>query len=166
MTELQQGALEHAHEKEVRPWLDLVDELRAHGISQDIPLPQIACVGDQSSGKSSVLEAISGVPFPRGGGLVTRCATQLVMKAAPAGTEWSAKASVTGPRNDYKGCGKVEGGPEALTKVIADLQNALTAGNTSAFSSEVCVCKLHHTIRISRHEYQACLVAASRSLIL
>ena len=30
-------------------------------------------MGDQSSGKSSVLEALSGVPFPRGTGLVTRC---------------------------------------------------------------------------------------------
>ena len=30
--------------------------------------------GRQSAGKSSVLEAISGVPFPRGTGLVTRCA--------------------------------------------------------------------------------------------
>jgi Dynamin family len=84
-----------------------------------------------------VLEAISGVPFPRGGGLVTRCATQLIMKAAPEGQPWSARASVTGPRKALKGCGPVEGGPAALTQVISDLQNALTAGNTSAFSSEV-----------------------------
>ncbi|CAN0127658.1 unnamed protein product, partial [Laminaria digitata] len=42
--------------RDVRPWLDLVDELRAHGISQDLPLPQIAVMGDQSCGKSSVLE--------------------------------------------------------------------------------------------------------------
>ena len=42
-------------------------------------------MGDQSSGKSSVLEAISGVPFPRGSGLVTRCPTQLTMKVHPAG---------------------------------------------------------------------------------
>lgn len=43
-------------DRDVRPWLDLVDELRAHGISQDLPLPQIAVMGDQSCGKSSVLE--------------------------------------------------------------------------------------------------------------
>ncbi|KAH8059631.1 hypothetical protein JL722_5260 [Aureococcus anophagefferens] len=49
--------------------LDLVDELRSLGIEQDLPLPQIAVMGDQSSGKSSVLEALSGVPFPRGTGL-------------------------------------------------------------------------------------------------
>lgn len=44
------------YNRDVRPWLDLVDELRAHGISQDLPLPQIAVMGDQSCGKSSVLE--------------------------------------------------------------------------------------------------------------
>lgn len=37
-------------------------------------------MGDQSSGKSSVLEALSGVPFPRGSGLVTRCPTRLIMR--------------------------------------------------------------------------------------
>jgi len=39
-------------------------------------------MGDQSSGKSSVLEFLSGVPFPRGTGLVTRCATQYVGRPA------------------------------------------------------------------------------------
>lgn len=35
-------------------------------------------MGNQSSGKSSVFEFLSRVPFPRGTGLVTRCATQYV----------------------------------------------------------------------------------------
>lgn len=43
-----------------------------------MPIPQLSVMGDQSSGKSSVLEFLSGVPFPRGSGLVTRCATQYV----------------------------------------------------------------------------------------
>jgi len=37
-------------------------------IDKDIDLPSIAVVGDQSSGKSSVLEALSGVALPRGSG--------------------------------------------------------------------------------------------------
>ena len=68
--------------------LDLVDEMRRLGIEQDLPLPQIAVMGDQSSGKSSVLEALSGVPFPRGTGLVTRCPCQLTMKRTDDGTPW------------------------------------------------------------------------------
>ncbi len=39
-----------------------------------INLPQIVVIGSQSSGKSSVLEAIVGEDFlPRGAGIVTRC---------------------------------------------------------------------------------------------
>ena len=34
------------------------------------------------AGKSSVLEALSGVSFPRGSGLTTRCPIQLVMKVS------------------------------------------------------------------------------------
>lgn len=71
-----------------RPFLDLVDGLRALGLQRDMPIPQVAVMGDQSSGKSSVLEAISGIAFPRGSGLVTRCATQISMGA---GEKWSAE---------------------------------------------------------------------------
>lgn len=47
------------HDK-VCPVLDLVDNLRKVGIERDVPIPQIAVMGDQSGGKSSVLEAITG----------------------------------------------------------------------------------------------------------
>ncbi len=50
----------------VRPLIDLADSLRKLGLQQDLPIPQIAVCGNQSSGKSSVLEAISRVTFPRG----------------------------------------------------------------------------------------------------
>jgi GTPase SAR1 family protein len=58
------------------------DELRASGISRYIDLPQLIICGDQSSGKSSVLEAISGVRFPIKDGLCTRFATELVLRRA------------------------------------------------------------------------------------
>ena len=52
----------------MRPCIDLIDSLRALGVEQDLALPAIAVIGDQSSGKSSVLEALSGVALPRGSG--------------------------------------------------------------------------------------------------
>ncbi len=58
-------------------------------------MPQICVMGDQSSGKSSVLEALSGIPFPRGSGLVTRCPIRMVMKRARAGESWSALVSTS-----------------------------------------------------------------------
>lgn len=45
--------------------LDEIDALSRSGIGEHISLPQIIVCGDQSSGKISCLEAISGVRFPR-----------------------------------------------------------------------------------------------------
>lgn len=55
-------------ESQVRPYIEMIDFLRRIGIEKDLALPSIAVVGDQSSGKSSVLEALSGVALPRGSG--------------------------------------------------------------------------------------------------
>ncbi|KAK4449599.1 P-loop containing nucleoside triphosphate hydrolase protein [Podospora aff. communis PSN243] len=53
-----------------------IDVIREKNIAQ-LPLPQLVAVGDQSSGKSSLLESITGIPFPRGQELCTRYATQI-----------------------------------------------------------------------------------------
>ena len=39
--------MEESFDKEVRPYLDLIDALRHIGIHQEISLPQIAVMGDQ-----------------------------------------------------------------------------------------------------------------------
>ncbi|KAF3062110.1 Interferon-induced GTP-binding protein Mx [Daldinia childiae] len=71
--------LEQLH-GEQKALLDAIDDLRKHGIDRFVDLPQIIVVGDQSSGKSSVLEAISRVRFPVKDGLCTRFATELVLR--------------------------------------------------------------------------------------
>ena len=53
--------------------LDAIDQLRRENIHAEIGIPQIVVCGDQSSGKSSLLEAIAQVPFPAGSGAVTMC---------------------------------------------------------------------------------------------
>ncbi|KAL8410370.1 hypothetical protein RB596_000180 [Gaeumannomyces avenae] len=63
--------------------LDSIDQLRLQGINNYISLPQIIVCGDQSSGKSSVLEAISGVSFPVKSNLCTRFSTELVLRRTP-----------------------------------------------------------------------------------
>lgn len=60
--------------------LDVIDQLRSQGINRYIPLPQLIVCGDQSSGKSSVLEAVSGVQFPTKDHLCTRFATELILR--------------------------------------------------------------------------------------
>ncbi|KAK3670782.1 hypothetical protein LTR78_009354 [Recurvomyces mirabilis] len=59
-----------------------IDRLFACGVGEQIDLPQIVVVGDQSSGKSSVLEGLIRKPLPRDSGLCTRFATQIIFRRA------------------------------------------------------------------------------------
>ena len=63
--------------------LKTVDRLFATGAGEYISLPQIIVVGDQSSGKSSILEGLTKLPFPRESELCTRFATQIVFRRDP-----------------------------------------------------------------------------------
>ncbi|XP_071349757.1 interferon-induced GTP-binding protein Mx-like [Trachinotus anak] len=87
------NTLNQQYEERVRPCIDLIDSLRSLGVEKDLALPAIAVIGDQSSGKSSVLEALSGVALPRGSGIVTRCPLELKMKRMKEGEEWYGKIS-------------------------------------------------------------------------
>ncbi|KAH7883426.1 P-loop containing nucleoside triphosphate hydrolase protein [Phlebopus sp. FC_14] len=59
-----------------REMLDLVNRLRNTGVQTDIDLPMIAVIGNQSAGKSSLIESISGITLPRSAGTCTRCPTE------------------------------------------------------------------------------------------
>lgn len=72
--------------------LNQIDRVRANGIGDHVALPQIVVCGDQSAGKSSVLEGISGIPFPRQDGLCTRFATEIILRHDP--TEQRATAMI------------------------------------------------------------------------
>jgi GTPase SAR1 family protein len=62
-----------------RALLDLIEKLQFAQLD-NVKLPQIVVVGDQSAGKSSVLEAITGTPFPRDAGACTRFATEIRLR--------------------------------------------------------------------------------------
>jgi hypothetical protein len=74
------GILDALCSKDQLDLLDSVDRLRSQGIDHYVSLPQIIVCGDQSSGKSSVLEAISGVSFPVKSNLCTRFPTELILR--------------------------------------------------------------------------------------
>lgn len=67
-------AVDNADMEKLIPLVNkLQDALSRTDVNEEISLPQIAVVGGQSSGKSSVLENIVGKSFlPRGAGIVTR----------------------------------------------------------------------------------------------
>ncbi|KAJ5318544.1 hypothetical protein N7476_004964 [Penicillium atrosanguineum] len=64
--------------------LEKIDKLFACSVGEYIDLPQLVVVGDQSSGKSSVLEGLTKLKFPRNSGLCTRFATQIIFRRDPS----------------------------------------------------------------------------------
>lgn len=63
-----------------RARLEQIAALRARGLGDHVDLPQLVVCGDQSAGKSSVLEGITGIPFPRQDGLCTKFATEIILQ--------------------------------------------------------------------------------------
>nr|AGL76513.1 interferon inducible protein Mx [Epinephelus akaara] len=112
------ATLNQQYEEKVRPCIDLIDSLRSLGVEKDLALPAIAVIGDQSSGKSSVLEALSGVALPRGSGIVTRCPLELKMKRKKEGEEWYGKIS-------YQGCEEELDDPSDVEKKIRKAQDEM-----------------------------------------
>ncbi len=82
--DLAQPPLVPLQSKDHEDLLNIIDTLRSQGISRYIDLPQLIVCGDQSSGKSSVLEAVSGIRFPTKDNLCTRFATELILRRGSA----------------------------------------------------------------------------------
>lgn len=71
--------------------LQFIERLHAIGVSKYIALPQLVVVGGQSSGKSSVLQAITRLPFPVQETLCTRFATEVSLRRVPGPESLSVK---------------------------------------------------------------------------
>ncbi|PBP15600.1 putative dynamin GTPase [Diplocarpon rosae] len=76
-------SLEDLQTDEQRKILDTVAQVRKCGLDSILALPQLVVCGDQSAGKSSVLEALTEIPFPRNDNLCTRFATEIILRRAP-----------------------------------------------------------------------------------
>ena len=69
--------------RQARALVTTINKLGEVGIeSAELPLPKIVVVGDQSAGKSSLIEAISEIKVPRAAGTCTRCVLQINLIAA------------------------------------------------------------------------------------
>ena len=80
--------------------LNHIDRVRANGVGDHVALPQLVVCGDQSAGKSSVLEGISGIPFPRQDGLCTRFATEIILRHTPQAIRMTATINPHSSRDD------------------------------------------------------------------
>ena len=91
-TDVNPTIAETSYARKFRELLDVIDALRECGLeSENIPLPKIAMVGPQSSGKSSLIEAISQIRVPRASGTCTRCPMDIRLRK---GGQWTCRVSV------------------------------------------------------------------------
>mmetsp|Transcript_30282 Transcript_30282/g.57081 ORF Transcript_30282/g.57081 Transcript_30282/m.57081 type:complete len:684 (+) Transcript_30282:225-2276(+) len=127
-------AFARSYEQKRNPFDTLMGKLRAFGIKRDIGIPQIVVTGHRSSGKSSVLETISGVPFPQNN--TTKCVTKLVFKKSPPGTEWQATARVSWTDKDQPTESGSLNDIDEVSQKIEELTEALLMSESNHFSSE------------------------------
>src|ERR1700730_18162113 len=72
---------------------EIIKELRNCGIEEVIQLPKIVVIGNQSAGKSSLIEAISRIKVPRATQTCTRCPMEIILSSADPDS-WHCKVSL------------------------------------------------------------------------
>ena len=73
---------------------DVVKTLRNCGTESVIRLPKIVAIGNQSAGKSSLIEAISQIKLPRASGTCTRCPMEVILSRSEQSEDWRCKVSL------------------------------------------------------------------------
>jgi hypothetical protein len=76
----QKNAFLQAHDSKHLELLNTLIDLQALNIESNFVLPQIAVCGPQLSGKSFVLEAITGIPPPRSENTCMRFVTKVTLR--------------------------------------------------------------------------------------
>lgn len=73
---------------------EIIKALRDCGTEEVTKLPKIVVIGNQSAGKSSVIEAISQIRLPRATSTCTRCPMEVILTSTPVQSEWHCKVSL------------------------------------------------------------------------
>ncbi|KAL8872017.1 MAG: hypothetical protein Q9174_002280 [Haloplaca sp. 1 TL-2023] len=82
------------HNPQTQRLFEAIDELRSCGVTREnVELPELVIVGDQSAGKSSLLQSLTEIPFPVADRLCTRFPTRIVSRRTP-GVDEITKVSI------------------------------------------------------------------------
>lgn len=111
------GKFSHLRSVKSNQRLNQIEKIRAHGVGDLVALPQLVVCGDQSAGKSSVLEGITGIPFPRQEGLCTRFPTEIILRH----TESEAVTTTASIRPHGSRAAEVQQTLAAYRKEVADM---------------------------------------------
>jgi hypothetical protein len=99
---------------------DVIARLHDCGADQIVSLPKIAVIGKQSSGKSSLIEAISQIKVPRSNGTCTRCPMEVMLRIGSGKKEeWNCRISL---RTEYNDIGQRIG--DSVPKLFAETKDA------------------------------------------
>ncbi|CAG8503439.1 7611_t:CDS:2 [Diversispora eburnea] len=101
MTQFSNTIAETQYAKKASQYINILNDLRRIGAHSAVDLPTVVFCGNQSAGKSSLLEAISNVQLPRSEGTCARCVMEL--RLIELEVEWSCQISL---RQEYNGKGK------------------------------------------------------------
>ncbi|QRW19971.1 myxovirus resistance protein [Rhizoctonia solani] len=102
-TQMDQDINSNDYARQRRELLDLIIRLQAIGLGSELELPQIACIGSQSVGKSSLIESISGVALPRASGTCTRCPIECRLKRSEQAWEATVYLRFESGKSGYTG---------------------------------------------------------------
>ncbi|KAH7177379.1 P-loop containing nucleoside triphosphate hydrolase protein [Fusarium sp. MPI-SDFR-AT-0072] len=81
---------------------DAIDALQSFGAG-DLSIPQLIIVGGQSSGKSSLLQSLTGIPFPVDSGCCTRFPTRIVSRRTEPESDDSFRITIDPAEVDVPG---------------------------------------------------------------
>ncbi len=135
---MSKASLTEKYDSDIRPQLDLIDKLRSIGLNslEGIQLPQIVTVGDQSSGKSSILEALAQVELPRDDQICTRCPIVIRLKQlASANDEPSATITYKKAGSTAETCHFVT--HKQVNQVVRKAQTEITGDSKGVVNSPI-----------------------------
>jgi GTPase SAR1 family protein len=96
--------------KDMRALVKKIQDLRHLGIEDNkIALPKICVVGDQSTGKSSLIEGMSEIKVPRSAGTCTRCPMEINL--SDSNEPWKCEVNLS-----YSYTYSTKGGQRKITK--------------------------------------------------
>ncbi|KAF9444433.1 hypothetical protein P691DRAFT_677583 [Macrolepiota fuliginosa MF-IS2] len=102
--------------------MQLLRDLRNLGADTVFDLPKIVVIGSQSAGKSSLIEAVTGINVPRDSGTCTRCPMECTMSSATESWTCTISLRPEGPMEFIAGAERVQRfGPVITNKRDVDI---------------------------------------------
>ncbi|KAL8920804.1 MAG: hypothetical protein Q9172_004344 [Xanthocarpia lactea] len=128
------------HNEHTQRLFEAIDELRSCGADTDIGyLPELVIVGDQSVGKSSLLQSLTDIPFPVSSRLCTRFPTRIVSRRTPNDDEVIRISLEPAASEPFGAFAMEENADERVTRLEAYKQFAYSSPNMTLdeFSTRV-----------------------------